>query len=505
MSEISVLELPLVVEKWQDDLIIKKMKIAKMMYNQLLKERLTVYEELKKTREWRALGEIIREELSAESENEKRRKSDRLKAAYDRRNQLLREAGFSEYDFGSLAIAISKYYNKHISSKMAQLSVGGPTWKSFEALLFKNGEKCHFKSARDEVSLVSDGKSGITVRVVDGVLCVVMSNSRAKARRIVLPFYLNRKTNTEYVRHMLKGVPDEKGLVRQVRIVHKEQKGADRFYVQLTLARAPYCKLDDRGEPIHRIGSGRVGLAFWRGKIAAVSAKEVYVADLCAGQERFDETRVAIQKKMDELRRLNNPDNFNEDGTVKNGIFVDGKKMRLKWHDSIQYKELRGQLSELYRVHTEQKRLAEKNICYHLLGMGNEFYFAEYSFATEKPPWDEDDPETHLANAEYRKKKERRKSIQNGAPATFFTLLNQKLEQKGCSAVTKVSVDESYYWYRHDIGANDKELMNSSILSFNGVLVPQTVYRAFLIPHFNDHTYDQENICKVWPEFIKLF
>lgn len=204
MSEMSVLELPLVVEKWQADLLLKKMNVAKMLYNRLIFNRQTAYNELTKTKEWGALADIVREEVegnaegnNAEGRKRKRPKSDRLKAAYDRRNQLLREAGFSEFAYGALAVELSRYYNKHIATKVAYLSVGVPAWRSFEALLFKNGEKCHFKSARDEVSLVSDGKSGITVRVVDGVLCVILSNSQAKARKMVLPIYLSHKTNTE--------------------------------------------------------------------------------------------------------------------------------------------------------------------------------------------------------------------------------------------------------------------------------------------------------------------
>ena len=104
----SVLELPLVTEKWQRDILDKKLECVRKVYNQMLDAKLKKYREMTKTREWRELSDIVREE--SQIANGSKKKSDRLKVAYERKNAILKENGFSEFDFRSDAMQYSKYY-----------------------------------------------------------------------------------------------------------------------------------------------------------------------------------------------------------------------------------------------------------------------------------------------------------------------------------------------------------------------------------------------------------
>lgn len=62
-KKMSVLELPLKVEKWQADDIDKRLEHARVIYNQMLGDRLRAYNEMTKTKVWRDLSETIKEEL----------------------------------------------------------------------------------------------------------------------------------------------------------------------------------------------------------------------------------------------------------------------------------------------------------------------------------------------------------------------------------------------------------------------------------------------------------
>ena len=140
--------------------------------------------------------------------------------------------------------------------------------------------------------------------------------------------------------------------------------------------------------------------------------------------------------------------------------------------------------------------------------MGDEFYIVDTSFLTKKPEWDEDEP---LKQDEYKKKKARRRSIQEGAPASLLTKLENKLVARNLPPIQKINLSDNLYWYRHDTGVPDtgvpnEELFSKSDIVIEGVSLEQTVYRAFLIKHYDimTKTYDQKAMCQNWDDFAEL-
>lgn len=489
----SVLEMPLITQPWQEDALCKKMECVRRVYNTMLSFELKKYNQMIRTKEWRTINETIREELQL-CESSKCRKSERLKAAYDRKNAILKENGFTKFDFISLAIQSSKYYQKNISSKMANMGIAVPMWTAFEKLFFGNGEKVSFKKFDGVDTLVSDNKSGIRLIKEDDRYFVVCSNNFARAKEVKMPI---NGPNTIYDREMLGAS------VKVIRIVKKVEKGKKKFYCQLTVARTPYIKTDAQGSPRHPIGEGTVGIAIWRDTLCAVSASKVLKINLSPNAEEFFLLREELSRKLEHLQRVNNPDNYNEDGTVKKGIIgEDGKRHQLCWKESNHYKTVKAQLRELYRKHNVEKGLIRNKAILQLLSMGNTFRFADTSFLTFKPEWDEESP---LHNYEYRKKKDRRLAIQEYAPATFLTKMDMKLAGRGLPPILRFTIPENLYWYRHDTGVSDKSFFSNKDILMCGKVVEQTLYRAFLIRHFGTTTlnsYDQKALTKEWESFI---
>lgn len=489
-KQYSIIELPLVTEPWQKDILDTKMECSRHIYNDMLSMELKKYKEMIKTREWRTLSDTIKEEIQASHG----KKSERLKSAYARKNEIMRDNGFSEFDFRSQAIIYSKYYQKHISSTMASIGIGAPMWSAFEKLFFGNGENVSFKKFDSSVTLVSDNRSGIRFMNDDnGKYYILFSNRNAGAKQVKL--YI-KGPNTMYDRAML----DAK--IQLVRVLKKIEKGKRKYYCQLTVKREPFLKMDTEGNLKHPIGNGNVGIAIWRGMLCAVSSKRTLCINLSPDAEEFAAQRSYLSNRLEHLRRVNNPENYNEDGTVKRGLIGDdGKRHRLQWHESNHYKKIRAELKELYRKHNIAKTLLQNKIIIELLSMGDEFHFADTSFLTLKPEWDEDEP---LSTSEYKCKKLRRKSIQEYAPSTFLTKMDTKLTSRGLLPVCRHDIPENLYWYHHIKGASDERLLACKNIVVDGKSIDQTMYRAFLIRYFDEVIggYNQKALLDEWCNFI---
>lgn len=507
MSEYSILELPLITEPWQVDELLKKMDCARRIYNDMLSHNLKKYKEMIKTKKWRELNQIVAEELKANekvgdtgTKKKSNRKSERLKAAYDEKNKILRENGFSEFDFVSQSMEFSKYYSKHVSSNMASLSVAAPMWAAFEKLLFGNGERVSFKKQDELPSLASNNKSGIRFIGADGNYTLILSNQRAKARpvnvRVLFP-------GTAYERELLDG--DLKKIIKVTRICHRVIKGKDKFFVQLTISKKPAIKYNTDGSLKHPIGSGVVGVAVWRDELYAVSDNRVYRSSLVPdGEAEFLAKREELSRNLQHLRKVANPQNFDEEGRIRKGtIGADGRRQRLKWHFSNNYCKVKAELKELYRTHDVAKEQLQRKIVWDLLSMGDRFAFADTSFITEKPEFDE---EERLSNAEYRKKKARRKAIQEYAPAALLTKLSMRVSSVEGGEINKKKLPETLYWYQHGAGVSDKTLFAGDFIKVAEEIVPHTAYRAFLIRHFDttvSGVYDQKSLTEEFDRFVE--
>lgn len=495
-----VLELPLVVEEWQKNELLKKMECARRIYNDMLSHNLKRYNEIVRTKRWRELSVIIKEELAA-SENDvngKKKKSPRLKSAYEDRNAIIRENGFSEFDFVSQSITFSKYYQKHISSNMASLSVAKPMWSAFEKLLFGKADKVHFKKAGELLSIASNNKSGIRFVYQDNGYHVIVSNIRAGAKTLCIQV---KNPHTDYEKELLYG--ELKNIVKVARIIHKPIKGRDAFFVQLTLSKDLPIKYLEDGSVKHPIGTGKVGVAIWRDELYAVSNTKVYHASIIPVSEQgFCEKQAFLTRELEHLRRIANPQNYDVDGLLKRGIIVNGRRRRLRWHLSENYKKTKLELQELYRKHDKEKELLRHKIVWDLLSMGNEFCFADTSFLTMKPEWDEEKP---LPNTEYQKKKQRRKAIQSFAPAALLSKLEQRIINIEGGIIEKKQLPEELYWYQHDKGVSDKDLFSGDKLLVDNKVVPHTAYRAFLIRHLNMKTkvYEQKALAEEFDNFVE--
>lgn len=103
-TDTCVLTLPLRVEKWQEDCLLKRFEAARRIYNSLLNFELKKLRQLERTVEYRQIQSVI---SSAYRSNTK--DSPECKDAFKRREKLISANGISEYGFKSDV----KFFYKH--------------------------------------------------------------------------------------------------------------------------------------------------------------------------------------------------------------------------------------------------------------------------------------------------------------------------------------------------------------------------------------------------------
>ncbi len=426
------------------------------------------------------------------------------KDIFDRRKNKCLELGLTEFGF---ILRVAKYapkYNHLINSKTAEHTIAKRLWAGYQKLLYGNGTKVNYCKREFFNSLETSNKNGIKLLKDNKGLYLSLSNNRAEAKREPLKIYLKSSESDYddyYLRELEKNIEDKLyRTLKVIRIVRRFEKNHIRksphFYVQFTLENVtPYIKKNKDGSDKHVIKDGPVALSIWRNVLVAINNDGYKSWDLAAGEEEYAEKRASLQRKLDENRRANNPDNYNEDGTIKKG--------RHTWNIDKDYIRLKNNISELSRKHTVTSRLEKRRIVYELLKMGNSFtiYDTKYDVKLKKPSKESLED---LSQGELRKKARDRRAIQNGAPSTFKTYLQQKISMYKLEEIKSVRVPDDVFWYKHDVDSSSEDFFKNGNVRVNNIDIDSVLYHAFILKH-----YDIENKCLdkqgIETEFYKIF
>lgn len=127
-----VLTLRLNPEPWQIDIIEKRFKIMEHLKNSLIALELRRLKNVQRTKVYKNLMAEIERANSADR-----------KKLYAERNKILKNAGFSEYDFIDDITPMQKHFVEHFAAQVVHRSASD-VWRAFEKMLFGNGKMVHF-------------------------------------------------------------------------------------------------------------------------------------------------------------------------------------------------------------------------------------------------------------------------------------------------------------------------------------------------------------------------
>ena len=447
---------PLITEKYQENILNKRFEISRQLYNAVLSKAYKRYKSMIETKKYRQL----KEQINNANEKEK-------KLLYKQLNEMYKQYRLNEYSLHEDIQEMQHHFSENIDSFTAQ-KIATRVWSAFEDLLFGDGEIVHFKKYEELDSL--EGKSNKTgIRFKDGFLIW---------NGLKIPVKIDYNNPYEY-----QALKDE---ICYCRIKRRFIKGKYKYYLQIVFKGVPPMKINKDGEVKRHIGNGTVGLDIGTQTIAIVSNVDVKLLELADRVNNIEKEKRRILRYMDRSRRANNPDNFNEDGTIKKG--------KLKWVKSNRYIKAQNKLRELYRKQADVREYQHQLLSNYILSLGNKIKVEEMNFKglqkrskkTEKND-----------KGKFKRKKRFGKSLANKAPAKLLIILDNKLKYFGEKLIKVNTKEVKASQYNHLNCRYNKKKLSQRWNDLNGIKVQRDLYSAFLIQHVND------DLCNINQEECK--
>lgn len=471
-----VLTLKLDTNNRDESILDKRFEICRKLYNSILGLGLKRFKTLSELKVYRTLRKELAELNKSYYKDENSKKSklnEKLrKEKYKELTALLGEYGINEYSLINEMTPMYKPFNKNIDNKTAQ-ALASRAWKALEKLIYSNAERVNFVRF-DELYSV-EGKwnaSGITYR--DGVI---------KWNKLNMPVII--KNNDIYAQ---KAIQDR---IKYCRIIRKMIRGKYKFYVQLVMEGLPPIKVNQDGEIKRNIGLGNVGIDIGTRTIAFSSKYDVKLLELCPEVENIQKEKNKLQRKLDRQRRSNNPNNYNEDGTIKRGI-------KLEWIKSNKYIKTQNELREIQRKQADIRKQSHEKLANYIISLGDRILVETMQFQGLQKRAKKT---TKNKQGKFNKKKRFGKSLANKAPAKLIEIINRKLNYDGLKILKINTQKVKASQYNHFTNEyNKKELKDRWNEDIN---IQRDCYSAFLIMNINNdlETINQDKCFETYNDF----
>ena len=283
------------------------------------------------------------------------------------------------------------------------------------------------------------------------------------------------------------------------RILRKFIRNKYKYYVQIVFKGIPPAKINNKtGEIKHSVGCGDVGIDIGTSTIAIVSQSDVKILELADKVQNIENQKQKLLRKMDRSRRATNPNNYNEDGTIKK----QGNK-KIKWNKSNHYIKYQNKLKELYRKQADIRKYQHECLANYIISLGNKVYVEKMNFVglqrraknTEKND-----------KGKFKRKKRFGKSLANKAPSMLLTIIDRKLKYIGEKLIEINTFEAKASQFNHFDNTYTKKSLSQRWNDFNGIKIQRDMYSAFLIMNIKDDlkSFDINKCNERFEEFYRL-
>lgn len=500
-KEIFILELPLKVEKWQEDLLNKRYEYLRQIYN---------YVQGKLLKEYKYLSQMT----DFKNCKTKKAKSDFFNTHPFTIKGFAKPIIFSkmkskdiEADLYGITNFVEKIVQKKIDNEKTYKdfginttninALGNHIWAAWEKVIYGNGKYISFKEYGDintiSVRKKSNCFTGLDVNIEHMYIAFNINGKQGKkAKKINIP--IPCKNLTDYEIYSLKNGYDS---IRVVTIVRKLIRGKYKYYVQFTIE-------GEKPQKGRTLGKGNVGIDVGPSTIAVSSLKGVHIDTLAEKCDDIEHDLYLINRKMDRSRRATNPQNFKEDSQTKPINRKDNEK-RYR-NTSKRYIILRNKRRELQRKQAAIRKLQHNIKANELLAFGDTFIVENNPISA----WTRKSKETKInKKGKFQSKKRFGKSVANHAPAQQITILENKVKSLGGKFI---KVDIRNAASRYDFTDNtfkEHGLNERQITLSNGNIHQRDMLAAFNLQHIDltNEEYKQYNVNEMeldYPIYCKL-
>lgn len=422
-------QFPLKTEKYQEDILDKRFEIGRQIYNSLVNITQKRYKEMIKTKVYRNLMF----QLSGDKNKDK--------PIWKQINEVRKQFGMSEYSFYKDVQRLQHHFSDNIDARTTR-KIASNLWQAYEKFFYGNGGYIHYKKRNSLNSL--EGKTNTRgIRFRDDT---ILWNG------LTIPVIIDY--NNYYENQALKSE------IAYCRIIRRFVRKKYKYYVQIIFKGTPPLKVDNEtGEVKHYIGEGDVGIDIGTSTIAYSSATDVKILELANKIQDIENEKRRLLRKMDRSRRATNPDNYNEDGTIKK----QGNK-KATWNKSNHYIKYQNQLRELYRKQSDVRKYQHECLANEIVSLGDNIYVEKMNFqglAKRSTKTEKND------KCRFKRKKRFGKSIANRAPAMLLSMIDRKLSYYGKHLIKIDTWDAKASQFNHFDGTYNKKKLSQRWNDFN--------------------------------------
>ena len=481
----------------------KSFHIADSAYNETLSFGLKRFSAMKKNgryqellklrREVMKVQENIKKKIKKETEKEIKQKlkeeEKQIKVQLKEINEELKEIqmnyGLTKYQLSSWILERRKQTKayQHLNSGELQV-IAENAYKTLSQVIFykTKSEKLKFRSKYSlEHSFRNRGNNTGTILLV------------SKKPDIAYRLYIHKKSTfidvpvsafTQYQQVQLLRADK----IKYVQVVSKTIRGKQVFYLHIVCQGIPVSKIQ-KGEGVTGIDPGVSTVAY-------VSKNSCELVDLVpkdfARKERLIQN---LSRKIERSRRVNNPEAYNENGTIKEDVRFKPLSKRAK--------RLAIRRQTAYRKLTENRRKIQDELVNNIVSQSSVIKIEDLDVKSLQKRKRETriNPKTGRPFS----KKRYGKAVFKAAPGYFKTLLLQRANSTGCKVDIISPKKTKPSQYNHITGEFDKKELKTRIYNLTNEItdVQRDLYSAFLIAHIENDKYLTKQLEENFDNFYK--
>ena len=276
--------------------------------------------------------------------------------------------------------------------------------------------------------------------------------------------------------------------IKYVQIIRKTIRGKKVYYLQIVCQGFPPSKVTK--------GDGVVGIDPGISTVAFASPSEVALVDLVPKNITQKEKLLKrLDRKIERSRRVNNPECYKENGTIKKGA-------RFK-RPSKRQMRLRNRRRKVYRSLTEERKKLHGQLVSRIVSQASIIRIEVLGVkGLQKRSCDiRINPKT---NRPYSKKRFG-KAIFRAAPSSLRTALETRAFQLGIEVEVISPKEVKPSQYNHITQTFEKKPLSTRVydLSDSYPGVQRDLYSAFLIGHIENGHYQQAQLNQDFPDFYQ--
>ena len=276
--------------------------------------------------------------------------------------------------------------------------------------------------------------------------------------------------------------------IKYVQIIRKTIRGKHVYILQIVCQGSPITKV--------KRGKGTMGIDPGISTVAYVSKKSLALVDLVPKDvNRKEKLMRYLDRAIERSRRINNPNRYNSNGTIKKGSKFksqSNRQMRLKTRRLQAYHSL-----------SEERKKIQGQLVNHLVSQASLIKIEDLNIKGLQRRSKEIriNPKTNRPFS----KKRFGKSVFRAAPSSFRQLLQTRAHQLGVDIEITTPKNLKPSQYNHLTKTFEKKTLSTRLydLSDKWTSVQRDLYSAFLIGHIENGSYEQEQITQDFPDFYK--